>query len=184
MTQGRAGTMLDRTMPTWSWSEYHSIEMPGECAGVIDAADALTWGEVPLFRRIMRTVSLGRVPEHPDGRVLELFTQGPYVQVHRDAEELVYVGFLQARPDATVAEFEDDPVASFRDASPPRSVKVAMNFLYRDGVLSTETRCQATERFATRAFSLYWLAIRSGSGAIRGSWLRGIRRKTQNGDEA
>lgn len=59
-----------------------------------------------------------------------------------------------------------------------------MDFLYRDGVLSTKTRCQATDGFATRAISLYWLAIRAGSGIIRGSWLRGISRKTRDGAES
>lgn len=55
-------------MPTWGWNEYHSIGMPGEHTSVIDVAGPLTWGDVPLFRRIMRAVSVGRVPGHPNDR--------------------------------------------------------------------------------------------------------------------
>lgn len=177
MTRGRAGTVLDRAMPEWTWNEFHSIAMPAEQTHVIDIADDLAWNDVPLFRRIIRTTSLGRVPRRSDARVLDLFEEGPYVQAHRDAQELLFVGFLQTRPDLPSSPLGEDPVTGFRDAAPPRSVKVAMNFLHRDGILSTETRCQATDAFATRAFSLYWLAIRAGSGVIRGSWLRGIRRR-------
>lgn len=177
MTGGRAGTVLDRAMPEWTWNEFHSIAMPTGYPNAIDVVDALTWDDVPLFRRIMRTASLGRVPRRGDERVLGLFVDGPYVQAYRDAEELLHVGFLQTRPDARRVSFRADPIAAFRDVAPPRSVKVAMNFLYRDGVLSTETRCLATDAFAARAFSAYWLAIRGGSGLIRGCWLRGIRRR-------
>ncbi len=170
-------SVLDRAMPEWAWNEYHSIGMPSEQTNVIDVADSLEWTDVPLFRWIMRATSLGRVPKHRECRVLDLFTEGPYVMVHRDAEELVFVGFLQTRPDAGALDLGEDPLSGFRRASPPRSVKVAMNFLYRDGILSTETRCQATDASSARAFSLYWIAIRAGSGIIRGSWLRGIRRR-------
>lgn len=176
MTGGRVGTVLDLAMPEWTWNEFHSIPLTPAHSNVTDVADSLRWNDVPAFRRIMRATSLGRVPKHGDDRVLDLFDDGPYVRAHHDAQELVYVGLLQFRPNPSLS-FGEDPVTGFRDAAPPRAVRVAMNFLYRDGVLSTETRCQATDPFMVRAFSLYWLGIRVGSGVIRGSWLRGIRRR-------
>ncbi|WP_139417108.1 hypothetical protein [Agromyces laixinhei] len=177
MTNGRAGAALERAMPEWTWNEFHSIAIPGKRTDVIDAADTLEWDEVPLFRRIMRATSLGRVARRGDERVLDLFIEGPYVEAHRDNEELLIIGVLQTRPGLPTLALDHDPMTGFRNAAPPRSVKIAMNFLYRDGILSTETRCQATDAFAARAFCLYWLAIRAGSGIIRGSWLRGIRRR-------
>lgn len=176
MTAGRSGTILDQVMPEWTWNEFHSIPLTPAHTTVTDVADSLKWRDVPVFRRIMRATSLGRVPKDVDDRVLDLFDGGPYVRAHHDAEELVYVGVLQPRPDASLS-FGEDPVSGFRAAAPPRAVKVAMNFLYRDGILSSETRCQATDPLMARVFSLYWLAIRAGSGVIRGSWLRGIRRR-------
>lgn len=177
MTRGRAETVLDRAMPEWTWNEFHSIAIPPGHAHVIDIADTLKWCDATLFRWVMRIASFGRVPKHSDDRVLDLFVNGPYTLAHHDAEELLFVGFLQIRPDASSLALGDDPLTGFRGAAPSSSVKVAMNFLYRDGILSTETRCQATDAFSARAFSLYWLVIRAGSGLIRGSWLRGIRRR-------
>lgn len=180
MTRGRAGTMLDRALPAWEWSEYHSIKTYAAADQMIDAVDALTWNDVPLFRRIMTIASLGKVPEERGGRVLDFFDHGPYVLAHRDSDELVYVGFLRARHGPSVLDFESDPITGFRDTSPPGTVKVAMNFLYRDGLLSTETRCYATSGLSARAFGVYWLLIRAGSGMIRRSWLKGIVRVLRN----
>ena len=114
--------------------------------------------------------------------MLDLFDHGPYVLAHRDRDELIYVGFLRFRPAAYTPEFQSDPVMGFRDASPPGTVKIAMNFLYRDGLLSTENRCRAADRLSARAFSVYWLLIRPGSGLIRRSWLRGIARVLRDSD--
>ncbi len=183
MTRGRAGTVLDRALPAWDWNEYHSIETRAAADRVIDAVDALTWNDVPLFRRIMTAASLGRLPGDRGARVLDLFDRGPYTLAHRDSGELVYVGFLRPRHAADTLDFEGDPVTGFRDTSPVGTVKVAMNFLCRDGLLSTETRCQATDSFSARAFGLYWLFIRAGSGIIRRSWLKGITRVLRSGDE-
>lgn len=174
MTRGRAGTVLDRALPAWDWNEYHSVEAAAAEDRMIDAVDALTWNDVPLFRRIMTTVSLGRVPKDRGARVLDFFERGPYVLAYRDSVELVYVGFLRPRHGPDILDFEGDPVMGFRDASPAGTVKVAMNFLHRDGLLSTETRCQAKDRFTACAFGVYWLLIRVGSGIIRRSWLKGI----------
>lgn len=183
MTRGRAGTVLDRALPTWDWNDSHSIKTPAAADQVIDAANALTWNDVPLFRRIMTAASLGRVPEDRGARVLDFFDQGPYILAHRDSDELVYVGFLRPRHAADFLDFDGDPITGFRDASPAGTVKVAMNFLYRDGLLSTETRCQATDRFSARAFGMYWLLIRTGSGIVRRSWLRGITRVLRKNHE-
>jgi hypothetical protein len=63
----------------------------------------------------------------------------------------------------------------------PGYAKGAMSFLVRPerggSLVVTETRVAGTSPDATRAFRLYWLAIRLGSGAIRRSWLAAIRRR-------
>jgi len=43
--------------------------------------------------------------------------------------------------------------------------------------LLTETRVQATDAAARRRFRLYWLVIRAGSGLIRRSILRAVKRR-------
>ena len=42
---------------------------------------------------------------------------------------------------------------------------------------ATETRIAGTDTASTRRFRAYWLLIRLGSGAIRRSWLKAIRRR-------
>jgi hypothetical protein len=56
-----------------------------------------------------------------------------------------------------------------------------MNFTVRTEAggsrVTTETRIVGTDAEATRRFRRYWLLIRPGSGAIRRSWLKAIRRR-------
>jgi hypothetical protein len=63
----------------------------------------------------------------------------------------------------------------------PGYAKAAISFLVfpeRGGSrVITETRVAGTSPDATRAMLRYWRAIRLGSGAIRRSWLAGIRRR-------
>ena len=62
----------------------------------------------------------------------------------------------------------------------PEDAKAAIAFLVRPerggSRVITETRLAGRSPEATRALLRYWRAIRLGSGAIRRSWLAGIRR--------
>jgi hypothetical protein len=44
-------------------------------------------------------------------------------------------------------------------------------------LVTTETRIAGTDAEASRKFRRYWFVIRLGSGAIRRSWLKAIRRR-------
>lgn len=68
---------------------------------------------------------------------------------------------------------------AFRAVDERGVVKVAGNFYFRDGVLSTETRNRPIGPMASVLFGMYWLAIRIGSGLIRRAWLAGIRRRVE-----
>src|SRR5215467_15878948 len=63
----------------------------------------------------------------------------------------------------------------------PGYAKAMMSFeIAPDGAgsrLLTETRVQATDAAARRRFRLYWLVIRAGSGLIRRSILRAVKRR-------
>jgi hypothetical protein len=43
----------------------------------------------------------------------------------------------------------------------------------------TETRVDTTDPLAHRHFGSYWRVIRLGSGAIRRSWLRAVKRRAE-----
>lgn len=173
-------TELDRAMPQWRWREVHRIAIDTDRDDVIDTVRALACVDMPVFRSITRVVSLGRLARRRDERVLNLLLDGPYRELHQSAEELVVAGLLNAPAPNDVFPF--DTVDTFRASSPPRNVKVATNFRYRDGLLSTETRCQATNAASARAFGRCWLVIRAGSGLIRRIWLHAIRRRIIRSD--
>jgi hypothetical protein len=50
--------------------------------------------------------------------------------------------------------------------------------------ISTETRIQATDQRARRAFAAYWLLVRPGSGLVRRELLRAIARRADERDAA
>ena len=72
-------------------------------------------------------------------------------------------------------------LAGFRGFRQPGFVLAAVSFelepIGRGTRLSTETRVQPTDTNAGRAFSLYWLVIRAGSGLIRREMLRAVARR-------
>ena len=173
-------TELDRAMPHWRWHEVHSIRVDTDRDDVIEAASALTWVDMPVFRVITLVASLGRLARRREDRVLNLLLDGPYRELYQSPDELVVAGLLNAP--AANGVFPFDSVDTFRSSSPPRNVKIATNFRYRDGVLSTETRCQATDDNSARSFGVYWRVIRAGSGLIRRIWLRAIRRRIIRSD--
>ena len=175
---------LDEAMPRWSTREHHEVSLslgPKRPAAVMDAVEALTWREVPGFYRIIRVAGMGAKRFAPDARVLDmfLFLGSPYRLVHRSEEELVIAGILPLSKGQRLPELGDHPVHSFRELTQPNLVKVSMNFLFRNGVLSTETRNLPIGWRASLMFGLYWWSIRLGSGFIRRSWLGGIRRRVE-----
>lgn len=175
-------SVLEEVMPRWSSRERHQVRLraaPSSGQAVIDAVEALTWQEVPGFYRLIRWVAMGTKAFAPDGQVLKMLLDGPYRVIHRSDEELVIAAVLPLRRDQRRPELGDDPVAAFRALDERGVVKVAGNFFFRDGILSTETRNLPIGPMASALFGLYWLAIRIGSGLIRRAWLAGIRRRVE-----
>jgi hypothetical protein len=170
--------VLDDAMPRWWRHEVHSIALAAPRRRVIEAADDLTWGEVPFFHGVLTVMGLGlkRLPEQD--RVLSMFERGGYEIIHRGDDELVGAGLLRLSLHQKPMDLGANPVAGFRALAEP-GVKVALNFFYRDGCLRTETRVQPTTSGARLVFLPYWLGVRAGGGLIRRSWLKGIRQRSQ-----
>jgi len=77
---------------------------------------------------------------------------------------------------------------SFLAFEEPGYARVAMNFSVEAASggarLATETRVLTTDPDSRRRFERYWREIQPGSAAIRRSWLRAAKRRTQGGEEA
>jgi hypothetical protein len=75
-------------------------------------------------------------------------------------------------------------VATFKGSQIPGTARVAWNFSVverKNGMceLTTETRVKCSDAKSRRYFGLYWAFIRPGSGLIRRSMLRSIRKKAE-----
>lgn len=168
--------VLDLAMPRWTSRERHSIAIPPASANVMSTVEHLTWKRVPTFHRIITLGGMGtRDFFGQDEPVLDFLLNGPYRIIHRSETELVIGGILPLNKTQRLPELGPQPVDAFRELNSPGIVKVAANFLVRDGMLSTQTRNLPIGLPAQVLFGGYWVGIRAGSGVIRRSWLRGIR---------
>jgi hypothetical protein len=173
--------LLDDVMPDYDVHEVHSLWVPAAPADAYAAVKDVSAREVRLFGPLMRLRTFGR-----SGRAFD--PQAPLLA------EMVKVGFmaLGERPGEEVAlgaigrfwsPFGNKPrvVDDFVAFDEPGYAKAALNFTVRSeregSRITTETRIMGTDAAATRKFRRYWLLIRLGSGAIRRSWLKAIRRR-------
>ncbi|NJC70659.1 hypothetical protein HC031_13185 [Planosporangium thailandense] len=168
--------VLNELMPVWHRRERHRLSMDLPAWAVLHAAENAVWGDVPVFRAMMAAVALGRRPFPADQRIIDLFLSSGFAMLYRDGEELVVGGVERISRKQPVVPLDGDVAERFRSFAEPAHLKLAFNFRYRDGVLSTETRVFGTDKRARRLFAAYWLVIRAGSGFIRRIWLRGVRR--------
>lgn len=146
---------LDERMPRWDKRERHELAFDAPPAAVREAIEELTWREVPVFRGLMLVRTLGGLALADDGRVLDLFPTLGFEVWERDHTEIV-LGY-----------------------DVPSKLRIAFNFRYQEGVLSTETRVRSADRTTRSLFALYWLVIRAWSGLIRITWLRSIRARAE-----
>lgn len=173
--------LLDEVMPDYDVNEVHSLWVPAEPQAAYEAVKAVSAREVRLFGPLMLLRTLGR-----SGRVFD--PDGPLLG------EMQKVGFmpLGERPGEEVvlgavgrfwSPFGNKPrrVEDFAGFAEPGYAKATMNFTVtpegEGSRITTETRIAGTDARATRKFRRYWLLIRLGSGAIRRSWLKAIRRR-------
>jgi hypothetical protein len=164
-----ADVRLDDFLADWHFREVHQIGVDVATDVVLRAVLETTWAEAPLGRALMtltrNDVSAGRrIVADIDGANL----------LDRTENELVFgmIGSDSGQPALT-----EPLVAAFRGFDRPGYVKIGLNFRHVAGVLSTETRVYCTDPAGRRAFQLYWLVIRGGSGLVRRSALRAVRRR-------
>ena len=148
---------LDDVLPHYDRHELHSIAYAGSLEGVLAERVARD----PVVRLLFR---LRGVPV--DGTIGGLFTRLRFQELARTEHELV-VGASGTpwRPGGGIRPFAD---------AGPGAVRVAVNFLIDGGRLSTETRIEAVDDAARRAFLRYWRVVGPFSAVIRRRWLKQI----------
>lgn len=173
-------------------SEYHAIWVPGSAARALAALREVTAAEVPLVRLLTgiralpgRLAGKHRRPLPRDEPLFDQLLSGGFVVLAEDPGAEVVLG--------TIGQFWDlaggispkiDDATGFRDFDDPGFAKAAINFRFqaqgRRTRVETATRVLATDRESRRKLLRYWRVIRPGSGLIRRSILRAVRRRVKH----
>jgi len=196
-------TQLDAFAPVWQFREVHTIIVNATPARAYRAVEAVTAGEIRLFRALTWLRRFGRPGPasvlNPPGHlpILDVATRSGFLLLAaapptspRDplsasrrggtSGEIVVgtvvIAPLDARRPRTAEEFQ-------RPCGPGYA-KAVMNFRIEDAgrgccVVRTETRVHATDARTRRRFAAYWWVIYPGSALIRRMWLRAIRRRAE-----
>lgn len=167
-------TLLDEIVPRWDVRERHTIEVHAPPERVFAAIREATLAEMPLTRVLFRVRGLSAARAR---RLLDQLPPGFAVLAEEPGRELVFGGIGQPwkplggrSPSADFVSFDD-----------PGFAKMAMTFRLDGSTLWTETRVRVTDAASRRRFLVYWIAIRAGSGLIRRSMLKAIKRRAEAG---
>lgn len=182
---------LDDLLPAYDFSEVHSVLVRAAPARVFKELRQVTPDDAPLFRFLLAVRALpARMLTGRHFRmerrtpILDQFLRAGFVLLDEDDDKELVVG--------RIAQFWKMSGASsavlghsvdFVDFEKPGFAKAAVSFwLTAEGGCTrvrTETRIRATDERSRQMFLRYWLLIRVGSGLIRRSWLRAIKRKAE-----
>jgi hypothetical protein len=165
-------TLLDRIVPRWDVRERHRIEVHAPPERVFAAIRETTLAEMPLTRVLFRLRGLSAKRA---GRLLDQLPSSFEVLAEEPDRELVLGGIGQPWKPLGGRSLRADFV-SFDE---PGFAKMAMTFRLDGPTLWTETRVQVTDAASRRRFLVYWVAIRAGSGLIRRSMLKAIKRRAE-----
>jgi hypothetical protein len=168
----RSSTLLSEVLPEYDFRERHARRIDASPERVFAAVRELSADDTPVVRLLFRLRGLRGETARPIFDQMERF--GFEVVAEEPGRELVVAAIGQpwklrggARPRGV----------DFRTFDEPGYAKMALNWRFEDGTLTTETRVQLTDANARRAFRRYWLVIRPFSGLIRRAWLRAIARR-------
>ncbi len=152
---------LDEFLPTYEFSERHSIEIGAPPERIEAALRAVTLADSPVTLALFRLRGLHRQASEPF-----LAGMGRMGDVLEDAPgEGIVLGlagqFWRLRGGA-----QDE-------------CKAVLDFRVQGSRLSTETRVHVSDAAARRKFARYWLVVRPFSGLTRRLILRAVKRRAE-----
>jgi hypothetical protein len=182
-------TLLDDWMPAFDASTRHAIDVDANAARTYDAARGMDLGAPPLVRALMglralpalaaRAVS-GRRRAGAGGSTQVAVGGLPFTLL-AEAPGSEFVMGLAGRFWTLSGGIVPCTADAFRLPPPSGLAHAAWNFRVepREGgcTVTTETRVLCADAVTRAQFLRYWRVVRFGSGMIRRSMLREIRRR-------
>ena len=158
---------LDEALPQFDVNEVHSISLACGPEEAVQRALAAPAAPDRLTAALFRARGLRR-----GTTIQELFDRTGFETIARSPTDVVFAtSGTPWRPSGGLRPFAAADPGTVRVATDIRAVAVAGGC-----VLSTETRVQAVDDAARRAFRRYWLVVGPFSGLIRRRWLRAAAR--------
>ena len=160
--------LLSEVLPRYDVRTRRSIEIDAPRERVWEALRATTLSDMRTARLLFR---LRGLPSDGGGSILEL--EG-FRELAEDPGRELVVGAVGRPwlPRAKLVEGAD--VRTFRE---PGYALMALNVVYSDNRLVTETRVRCTDRRSRLWFRLYWLVVGPFSLVVRADWLRAVKRR-------
>jgi hypothetical protein len=157
---------LDAALPHFDVNEVHTISLP--CSPEQAIRFALSAPAAP-DRFVAALFRMRGLP--PATTIEALFDRMSLCSLTRSPTEIVFgASGTPWRLSTGLRPFSEAGPGTVRVAADIRAVPA------REGcVLSTETRVQAVDDRARRAFRLYWLVVGPFSSLIRRRWLRAVK---------
>ena len=194
--------LLDDYLPTYDFTEVHSIRIKARPEVVFRVIKELTLAEISNIVRLLFFIR--SLPEKAVGRngltiltindkeplLTNMMKMGFMILAERAPHEFVFgiivpgnIGrFWHKDNNLDVLPTDARGFITFKH---PDYVCVAANFLVGDIddkghiTVRTESRSRALSSKARKSFTLYWRIIRPFSGLIRRLWLRGIKQRSE-----
>lgn len=158
---------LDDVLPRFDVNEVHSISLSCSAERAVELALAAPAAPDRVTAALFR--ARGLPPGTSIGSLFDLMGFDPLAATPTEA--VFAASGTPWRPSGGLRPFAAGTSGTVRVATDIRAVTVAGGC-----ILSTETRVQAVDDRARRAFRRYWLVVGPFSGLIRRRWLRAVER--------
>jgi len=158
---------LDDALPRFDVNEVHSISLPCSAERAVELALAAPAAPDRVTAALFRARGLP-----PETSILSLFGRMGFDTLAATPTEVVFAASgAPWRPSGGLRPFAAGIPGTVRVAADIRATPVSGGC-----ILSTETRVEAADDRARRAFRRYWLVVGPFSGLIRRRWLRAVER--------
>jgi hypothetical protein len=170
---------LDDFLPSYEFSERHSIAIDAPPAGIDAAVRSVSIADIPVARALWWLRRLGR--RYGDAAKPFVGGQLPGIVLEDIDGQGIVVGLTGQFWRLRGGSDPDQPTTAdgFLAYGRPDTCKAVIDFRIGHRRLSTETRVHVADPVARRKFRRYWLVIRPFSGLIRVLLLRAARRRAE-----
>lgn len=169
---------LDDFLPTYEFSERHSLAIDAPAARIDAALRAVSISDIPVARTLWWLRRLGRRTGDPTKPFVTAFPGVVLEDVRGEGIVLGLTGqFWRLR--GNLEPPGPRTAGDFLAYSRPDVCKAVIDLRVGPSSLSTETRVRVADAAARQKFRRYWFVIRPFSGLIRILLLQAARRRAE-----